>query len=79
MWAMKSWGWLLIGVVWLTAVVVQVFNLYLGTGMVGIHIPATRWLPRPAALAFVWLLLYVMLLGWLLPLVVGICGLFLKK
>lgn len=70
---MKSWGWLLIGVVWLTAVVAFFYS-----GVVGITVP-TKWLPRQAALAIASILLCVMLFGWLIPLVIGIRGLLLKK
>ena len=77
--AMKNWGWLLTGVVWLAWVAVLVRNFFRGTGMIGVGLHAAKWLPRPAGFAIARFLLCAMLLGWLIPLVIGIRGFLLKR
>jgi hypothetical protein len=69
--AMKRWVWLLTGVVWMTAVVLAV-SLIPEWMIVGVHIPAAKWIPGQVAFAISGLFLCLLLFGWLIPLAIGV-------
>lgn len=70
---MRAWIWLAIGLSWLIAVFVWTFDFNVRRfGSFGVHIAVSKWIPRYAAPYLAVLILCAVLLGWVVPVGVGI-------
>ena len=77
---MRGWIWLGIGLVWLAAVFLWTFDFTAGQfGSFGIHIQATRLIPRGAVPYVAILVLCIVVFGWIIPVGMGIYRLAAKR
>ena len=77
---MKRWGWLLAGLIWFLILFAVTFDFEARSfGGFGVRVQPVKLIPKQYTATVAWLLLHFILLGWLIPLSIGIMKVLRKR